>query len=320
MTPPVAAVVIATYQRADRLPDLLDALATQDFEDVWELVIVDNGSTDTTAEELTRLSLPSNCRVLRIDQNRGPARARNVGWRATTAPLVVFTDDDCRPTPGWLRRMVERADHTDADVVQGAVSPDPRELERLTPWCRTLRIDRFTNLFETANIAYRRVLLQRLDGFDEAFPVAAGEDTDLGWRARELDATVTFAPDALVHHAVWDHTFVDHLRSRRRWAETVRVVHRHPGVRAVLHRGYFYRRNHARLLGALLVAVPAALVHPGLLLMLVTGFVVVHSRRVRSRGWSWPLCVRNALETLLVTAWEVVLFARSSVRHRTLVL
>ena len=104
MTPEIA-VVAATHNRSDRLAALLDALRAQTLgSDRFEVVIVDDASSDGTRELLAEARGRGDLAltVLHQDSSRGPAAARNAGWRAATAPLVAFTDDDCRPSPGWL--------------------------------------------------------------------------------------------------------------------------------------------------------------------------------------------------------------------------
>src|SRR5439155_24140943 len=116
-------------------------------------------------------------------------------------------------------------------VVQGRVEPLPGERDRIGPFARTLWVREAGPFYQTANILYPRALLERLGGFDEAYPFPAGEDTDLGWRAVEAGARVVFAPDALVWHAVHEPGWRGLVRDARRWGSAVRIVKRHPGLR-----------------------------------------------------------------------------------------
>src|SRR5204862_5945534 len=85
----------------------------------FELIIVDDGASDDTWQTLQRLasSAPLTLLPLRHPANRGPAAARNLGWRSAKGPIVAFTDDDCVPQPGWLAALV--AGMAEADIVQG---------------------------------------------------------------------------------------------------------------------------------------------------------------------------------------------------------
>src|SRR5205814_9822203 len=115
--------------------------------------------------------------VLRGASNAGPATGRNLAWRRDLAPLVLFTDDDCVPSPSWVRAHVEAA----GPITVGRTVPAPDQLDRVGPFSRTLQVDS-AELFHTCNIGYPRDLLLALDGFDERYRRAAGEDTDLGLR------------------------------------------------------------------------------------------------------------------------------------------
>ena len=126
MTAPLVSVVVATYQRADRLPDLFRALESQTLSsDSFEVVIVDDASDDDTPAVLDALAAasPLTVHVLRQDVNGGAARARNVGAAEARAEILAFTDDDCQPTPHWLEAGL--AAFTDADIhaVQGRTEP-----------------------------------------------------------------------------------------------------------------------------------------------------------------------------------------------------
>src|SRR3954451_3114007 len=142
------AVVVPTHNRAALLPRLADALAGQ-LGVEFEVVVVDDGSTDATPAELRRLVSEERLRIvpLRLDPNGGPARARNAGWRATSADVVVFTDDDCVPQPGWLAALVKRVD--DADVVIGQTLPNPDQRGQGGPFAHFVRVTRDRGTYQT---------------------------------------------------------------------------------------------------------------------------------------------------------------------------
>ena len=235
------AVVVPTRDRAARLRALLASL---DGEDV-ELLVVDDGSRDETAGLLRAAGVDH----LRLEPSRGPAAARNAGWRRTSAPLVAFVDDDCVVQPGWAAAIAAAAARRDDVLVVGRTEPDPRELHLLGAFARTQSVERAGPYFQTCNIAYPRALLERLDGFDEAF-AHFGEDTDLGHRALAAGAEPLFAGDAVVQHAVHDVGPAGLVRGSQRWADAVRLLQRHPELRRTLWLGLFWKRSHAPLLAA----------------------------------------------------------------------
>jgi GT2 family glycosyltransferase len=193
--------------------------------------------------------------VLRNARPRGPAAARNAGWRATDAPVVAFTDDDCAPAPGWLAALVAAVDDQGADLAQGVTVPDPAQRAAMGAFSRTLEVTGPTGYFQTCNMAYRRVVLERLDGFDEGFRYPTGEDTDLAWRALESGASATFVPGAVVYHDVRPSSFAAHVRDTKRWEGVVLAVRKHPKLREHFHRRWFWKPSHppALLAGAAVV-------------------------------------------------------------------
>ena len=220
------AVVVATHNRARLLPRLVEALAKQTDPGLVEVVVVDDASDDDTWDVLSALAATAPFRLTarRMAQNSGPAAACNVGWRATDADVVAFTDDDCVPQAGWLAGLVRGL--AEADIVQGRTIPDPLQASRRGPFSHVVEFDEPDGYFETCNIAYRRRMLELVSGFDEAFHYAAerrrgagpifGEDADLARRALEHGARTAFDPHALVFHDVDRSSFRARLRKARR--------------------------------------------------------------------------------------------------------
>ncbi|MGH9137292.1 MAG: glycosyltransferase family 2 protein [Acidimicrobiales bacterium] len=267
-TEPVVAVVIPTYNRAHLLPRLLTALRAQVDTPPFEVVVVDDCSTDDTAHVLaTAASHPPASplvSVRRTSRNAGPAAARNIGWRASRAPLVAFTDDDCVPHPGWVATMA--AALQDADVVQGRTTADQSGFVRRGPFPRMQIYEHWSDYFAGCNVGYRRRVLERLDGFDETFRRPFGEDVDLGWRAVESGATTGWADNAVVVHDV--ETTGDIVRDWFRWVrDTSRTqwaaltVKRHPVFRRTMYRRWFFRSTHPPTL--LAIAGVGGLLTPG---------------------------------------------------------
>lgn len=315
---PEVSVVIPTRDRAARLAAGLDALRHQTLSpDRFEVVVVDDGSTDGTAELLESVARRGEVRLrsLRCGGD-GPAAARNAGWRAAAAPLVAFTDDDCEPEASWLEATLRAAAANPGAIVQGPTRPIVRERELLDrPFSRTRLIDGPSPWFATCNIAYPRDLLERLGGFDERFPEALGEDTDLGWRAIEAGARVEFIPDALVHHAVEDMGPLGYMRHALRGADAVYAFRRHPGLRErTLRYGVFRNPSLARLGLALAGLALVRRRRAGLLLTLPYARNLV-GRSIASGGG--PLLAPYLLAYDLVQAYTSL---RGSLRHRRLII
>lgn len=317
----LVSVVVATHARPRMLDRLLASLVDQ-RDDPVPVVVVDDASGDGTSDVLADWAdrRPAQLRALATDRTRGPAVARNLGWRATDTEWVAFTDDDCEATPGWLTALLETAERTGASLVQGRTLPHPAEQHHRAPWSKSQQVEAFNHRFQACNLLLSRDLLEALDGFDESFPFA-GEDADLGWRARRLGASMAFAEDAVVHHAVWPRTFAGYLRERRVWAELVRVVARHPGIRRELFLRLFFRRGHvAVVVGVPVVLGAAATVGWWVAPAAVATYVAGRTWRTRHTGWSVPVRLVWSGQWLVANAWEAGQFIRASIRYRTLVL
>jgi len=283
-------------------------------EDPVEVVVVDDGSRPETAALLERAAGAGELtlRVVRHERALGPARARNAGWRAASAALVAFTDDDCTPSPGWLAAGLAAHRARPEALVQGRTAPDPAEREGESLWTRTLRVDSLGPWYETCNMFYPRELLEALGGFEDFGLAPGGEDTDLAWRALEAGRPAVWAPAALVFHAVERIGARGQLRVAARWTATTRVLARHPPIRVALERGVFWNVYHYLLLRSLVALV---LPRPLRRFLLLRHALELH-RRARAAGTGWwavpYLVLHDAVEM-----WSV---ARGGVRHRTLVL
>lgn len=232
----LVSVVIPTYNRAARLARLIDSLSAQTLSrDLFEVVIVDDCSTDSTAATLEQLAGSAAIHLRRLQtasNSGGPSTPRNLGWRATSAPLVAFLDDDCFPEPDWLAAGVAAMDaHPQWGLCQGHTWPD---LEMGAGpggrWVVSRTVTGPTCWFEAANIFYRRAALQAVQGFDERIKTW-GEDTDLGWRVLQAGWEAGYEPDAVGRHEVIDRGW--RYAAKFGWLDfqTIAVAARHPRIR-----------------------------------------------------------------------------------------
>ena len=318
-------MVVPSHDRPLRLLWLLNALEEQTLDaDRWELIVAFDSRPPRTQQLLAEHPLTRRGTLRQIERTpgTGPAPAlRNDGWRAARGALVAFTDDDCRPEPGWLQALADAASGAAPDdVLQGSVRSDPREAEVLArvPWARTLHVEPPNWQAATANIAFPRALLERLGGFDEQIEGPGGEDTDLWLRAEDAGARLVAVPEARVLHAVHPMALGQYLRSLGRWADLPAVVARHPRVRRRLPFGLFWKPRHPRLLLALAGAF-AARRRPACGLLALPWLHAAWPGSGRT-----PRGVARALLRLPARAaedsGEIAAMVRGSVRHRTLLL
>jgi len=189
----------------------LAALAAQQCEEPWEVVVADNGSTD--ASQALAHSWEERCGAIRVvdaSQRIGPSAARNDGIRSARGELLAFCDADDVVQPGWLHAFVEAL--ADADVVAGtfdlsSLNGDAGDVGDAAPRDRKDRPDDATSPAATsqlgflpaglaANLAVRRQAVEAVGGFDEGLFV--GEDIDLCWRLQLEGFRFAIAPAAVV--------------------------------------------------------------------------------------------------------------------------
>jgi GT2 family glycosyltransferase len=320
---PAISVVVPTRDRAARLPRLLAALEAQDVADGFEVVVVDDGSRDATPGVLRTLAEAAAVpvRTIRFETSRGPAAARNAGWRAANAPTVAFTDDDCAPEPGWLRALGAALEG--ADIAQGRTALDPAQDHNRRPFSHFIGVDGETGYYETCNIAYRRDALQRVGGFDEGFRHPFGEDTDLAWRVKAAGGRSVFVADAVVLHDVIPLTFREHLARLPRREGLVRALGRHPDLRREIGVGLFLWPTHPPAL-AVLAAGAAAMARPSRPTFGAVAAAVAWYAHVCR--WNTPKPARRLQWTTVVPlrlaadVYEIAVLARASARHRTVLL
>jgi GT2 family glycosyltransferase len=308
-----ASVVIATRNRETRLRFALEALRAQTLDPSrFEVIVVRAEDVDGQLTEG-----PAGLRVTFLACPPGPAAQRNVGWRAARGRLIAFTDDDCRPPPHWLERYLTAADGG-ATILQGPTAPDPDEAHLLHGRARSIEITKADEWYPTCNIAYPRSLLERVGGFDERFPTAWGEDTDLGLRVRAAGAELRFVEDAVTYHAVNARTLKGALREAVRRDSLPMVFARHPEQRRILFLGTFVRRTHANFLLAVL---GAAIARRWPLLGLLAMLPYLRNRRpLRTVPRSLPQILYHLPARVLVDAVEVAAVARAAAKHRVPVL
>lgn len=314
----LVSVVVPTYRRPDRCLRLLRALGDQTLDPTaFEVVAVDDGSGDETTALLHgfRAEAPYLLRPQRIEVNRGPAAARNLGWRAAGAPIVAFTDDDCVPRPSWLEAGLDAIGANERlGVVQGRTrAPAGVDVDALPRWWHHQVISQPTHQFEACNVFYRRRALAEGGGFDEEMG-CWGEDAAAGWRVLEAGWTRGFAPAAEVIHDVAARGLRWNLRKGLLERNMVRLAAEHPGFRAeAWWRPWAFRREDAAFILAVAGAACARR-RPG---ALAAALPYLWCRRPGS--WT-PAGLRTSCECVPVDAARAVGQIWGAIRYRTAVL
>jgi glycosyltransferase involved in cell wall biosynthesis len=208
-------VIIPTYNRSDTILTCLGHLEKQTIKD-FEVVVVDDGSTDSTPQLLEEYQrhTPLHLRILRQD-NSGPARARNVAISVLESPVCIMIGDDIFAAPDFVFNHLnlhrQRPDLKVAALGLTHWSDSGQTVTAFMRWLdesgvqfayddlfRGTRAD--WRRFYTSNLSLKTQLLKE-NPFNESFPKAAAEDLELGYRLEHLHGLeVVFVPDALAHH------------------------------------------------------------------------------------------------------------------------
>ena len=198
-------VVLPSRNGARTIGEQLDALADQRWSGEWELVVVDNGSTDDTRSivEGYRGRLPS-LQVVDADEKAGISYALNCGIAAARGTSIAFCNDDDVLAPGWLAAMGDAL--REHEAVAGSlehyrlnkgwmigVRGEPQSV-RLPEW----GFLPYLPFAFGATIGVRRELHDAIGGFDES--LVATEDMDYSWRLQRAGAEIHFVPEAVTHY------------------------------------------------------------------------------------------------------------------------
>lgn len=194
-------IIIPAYNAATTLDLCLQALNNQTVEATkFEVIVVDDGSWDQTKQIALKYPVKYY-----YQKNKGPASARNFGAKKASGTWILFTDADCEPAKNWLKEMVTPLENG-ASGVQGAyltrqkgLVPRLAQLEfqdRYNTCSRYQEID----LVATYAAGFAREVFLAQKGFDENFPKANNEDTELSYRLCAAGYKLVFAPKAIVYH------------------------------------------------------------------------------------------------------------------------
>lgn len=223
-------VVVTTRNRGHLIGDTLAALRDQAWDGAWDVVVVDNGSTDDTPAivRAALADLPVPARLIVAAERHNPSYSRNAGVAATTATSVAFVDDDDEITPGWVAAIGHALrEHQFVGSRMDYLKLNGPQLGATTTF-QTERLGKHFDapIVDSAGSGCRRALWAAVGGSNESY--RNGQDVDFSLRvARHGEVVPHFCADALYHARLRGSTRGAFSRGRRRGRSEVRLFREH---------------------------------------------------------------------------------------------
>jgi len=197
-------LIIPAYNSETTINLCLDAALNQSVsKDTYEIIVVDDGSIDNTANVVSKYD---SVKLIR-QSNHGPATARNHGAKEANGDILIFTDSDCEIDADFIKNILSQFDENTQIVgVQGGYKTKQKEFiaqfgqaEIETRYIK-MEKNRYIDFIGTYAAAYRADVFQQYGGFDISFPAACGEDVEFSYRLNEDGHKLVFYKRAFVYH------------------------------------------------------------------------------------------------------------------------
>jgi cellulose synthase/poly-beta-1,6-N-acetylglucosamine synthase-like glycosyltransferase len=195
-------IIIPAFNSEHSIESCLHSLKKQSYKKPYEIIVVDDGSTDKTPDKVNEIG-----GILLFKQsNSGPAKARNLGAKNARGNILLFTDSDCIADKDWVNEMLMPFIKKDVVGVQGRYKTKQKTI---IPTFIQMEIEqRYDKIEKNKHIdfigsysaAYRRDIFLKFGGFDESFRAASGEDPELSFRIADAGHKMVFNSKAIVYH------------------------------------------------------------------------------------------------------------------------
>ncbi|MGB7925637.1 MAG: glycosyltransferase [Pyrinomonadaceae bacterium] len=208
---PVMSVVIPSHNRSDALARTLEKLAEQQFDEPWEVIVVNHRCSDDTDEVVGRQKFPVPLRLVHKRDTPGVAAARNAGAAVATGHYLLFMDNDILVEPDFAQRHYDALSAHPGCWIMGQLvnlpeqtrTPFGRFRESLYPFTPPGEPVRPVVGLTGQSVSMPRADFERLKGFDEKFDIASVEDFDLALRAKRAGINILYDPSILGVHNDW---------------------------------------------------------------------------------------------------------------------
>jgi len=317
-------VVLPTYCRPLLLMECLKSLAKQKFErDDFEVIVISDGPDHLTKQLVVSWKHTGLLDIVYVPlaTKRGPAAARNMGWKLAAGTLVAFTDDDTLPDPLWLQTIWDAYQQEELIAYSGRVIVPVPEKPTDYEW-NIAQLERAR--FITANCVCSWKALELIQGFDERFELAWREDSDLEFRLLQEQIPIRHLHDAIVVHPVREASWGVSLREQRKSMFNALLYKKFPH----LYRNYIKQHPiwsyYAMILCCLVLlaallsnAAALALTALAIWVLLLAGFIW---KRLLHTSHAWPHVMEVIITSVLIPFLSVYWNLYGAVRYRVLYL
>ncbi len=202
-------IVVPAFNEEKNIERSITSLLNQDFKGKYEIIVVNDGSTDNTEKTVKEIIKKSENKIKLLNQpNQGPAAARNAGAKIAKGKIVLFTDSDCVVEKGWIKEMVEPFKNKEVVGVQGRYKIYNKEslVARFVQYeieerYQRMEKQKYIDFIGSYSAGYRKDVFLKFGGFDTSFKKASGEDPEISYRIADKGMKMVFAPKAVVYHS-----------------------------------------------------------------------------------------------------------------------
>ncbi len=214
-----ASIIVPAFNEEKRIETCIKSLLNQSFLEPFEIIVVDDGSTDKTKEVVKKFSKVKYF----YQKNKGPATARNLGALKAHGEIIIFTDADCEADKNMLKELLKPFKDKKIIGVQGTYKTKQKSLIanfiqlEIEDRYNLMKKNKFIDFIGSYCCAYRKKEFMQVKGFDESYPIASGEDPDLSFKLAKKGAKLIFNPLAMVFHfhptSLWKYIKVKFFRA-----------------------------------------------------------------------------------------------------------